>query len=249
MDAYQQIIATIALMMGTAWASGINLYATIAMLGILGSTGNIILPEQLVILQDPLIIVSASLMYCVEFFADKTPGVDTGWDVIHSFIRIPAGVMLAAGSVGEVNPALAIAAGILGGTVSATSHMIKAGSRVLINTSPEPFSNWLASFSEDIAVIGGLWLALHSPVLFLCLFVIFILLAAWVLPKIWMGIKIVFKKLSCLFSRTPLASAGPHNDRGPEAQADSQRQVQDILHSPSPSADHPAEETAKGHRI
>jgi hypothetical protein len=207
MDAYQQIIATIALMMGTAWASGINLYATIAMLGILGTTGNIILPEQLQILQDPLIIGSAGLMYCVEFFADKTPGVDTGWDAIHSFIRIPAGVMLAAGSVGEVSPALAIAAGILGGTVSATSHMVKAGSRVLINTSPEPFSNWFASFSEDIAVIGGLWLALHSPLLFLGLFLIFILLAIWILPKLWLGIRMVFRKLGNLFNNKPLHGA------------------------------------------
>ncbi len=200
MDAYQQIIATIALMMGTAWASGINLYATIGMLGILGSTGNITLPVQLQILQDPLIIGSACLMYCVEFFADKTPGVDTGWDVIHSFIRIPAGVMLAAGAVGEVNPALAIAAGILGGSVSATSHMIKAGSRVLINTSPEPFSNWVASLSEDVAVIGGLWLALHSPLLFLGLFVLFIMLAIWLIPKLWAGITVLFAKIRGGFS-------------------------------------------------
>lgn len=206
MDAYHQIIATIALMMGTAWASGINLYATIAMLGILGITGNIVLPSSLVILQDPLIIGAASLMYCVEFFADKTPGVDTGWDAIHSFIRIPAGVMLAAGAVGDVNPALAIAAGILGGSVSATSHMIKAGSRVLINTSPEPFSNWAASFTEDVAVIGGLWLALHSPVLFLALFVLFILLAIWLIPRLWQAIVTVFRKLSCLF--------GKHNGAG-----------------------------------
>lgn len=200
MDAYQQIIATIALMMGTAWASGINLYATLAMLGILGASGNIVLPQQLAILQDPLIIGAASIMYCVEFFADKTPGVDTGWDVLHSFIRIPAGVMLAAGAVGEVNPALAIAAGILGGTVSATSHVIKAGSRVLINTSPEPFSNWLASFSEDLAVIGGLWLALHSPVLFLILFLLFILLSIWLIPRLWAGLRLVLRKISKLFN-------------------------------------------------
>jgi hypothetical protein len=199
MDAYHQIIATIALTMGTAWASGINLYATIAMLGLLGASGNIVLPHSLVILQDPLIIGAASLMYCVEFFADKTPGVDTGWDALHSFIRIPAGVMLAAGSVGEVNPALAIAAGILGGSVSATSHMIKAGSRVLINTSPEPFSNWAASFTEDLAVIGGLWLALHSPLLFLFLFFLFILLAIWLIPRLWAAILTVARKLACLF--------------------------------------------------
>lgn len=212
MDAYQQIIATIALMMGTAWASGINLYATIAMLGLLGATGNIALPPTLVILQDPLIIGAASLMYCVEFFADKTPGVDTGWDALHSFIRIPAGVMLAAGAVGEVNPALAIAAGILGGSVSATSHMIKAGSRVLINTSPEPFSNWAASFTEDLAVIGGLWLALHSPLLFLVLFVLFVLLAIWLIPRLWTAILIVAKKLSCLFGTNNRQEQAATND-------------------------------------
>lgn len=211
MDAYQQIIATIALMMGTAWASGINLYATIAMLGLLGATGNITLPPSLTILQAPLIIGAASLMYCVEFFADKTPGVDTGWDALHSFIRIPAGVMLAAGAVGEVNPALAIAAGILGGSVSATSHMIKAGSRVLINTSPEPFSNWAASFTEDLAVIGGLWLALHSPLLFLVLFVFFVLLAIWLIPRLWSAILSVAKRLSCLFRKSSLQGQASTN--------------------------------------
>ncbi|MBT8353361.1 MAG: DUF4126 domain-containing protein, partial [Desulfofustis sp.] len=96
MDAYQQVISTIALTMGAAWASGINLYATIAVLGMLGATGNVDLPTQLLVLQSPLVIGCAGLMYMVEFFADKTPGVDTGWDTIHTFIRIPAGVILAA---------------------------------------------------------------------------------------------------------------------------------------------------------
>lgn len=148
MNAYQQLISTIALTMGTAWASGINLYATIGTLGILGATGNIVLPEQLHILQEPLVIGAACLMYMVEFFMDKTPGVDTGWDAIHSFIRIPAGVMLAAGAVGDVNPAVAIAAGILGGSVSATSHMLKAGSRVMINTSRNPSATGPPRFSR-----------------------------------------------------------------------------------------------------
>jgi len=156
MDAYQQLITTLALTMGTAWAAGINLYATIAVLGVLGVTGNVVLPEQLLILQDPMIIGAAMIMYMVEFFADKTPGLDTGWDAIHSFIRIPAGVLLAAGAVGEVNPSIVIAAGILGGGIAATSHTIKAGTRVLINTSPEPVSNWTASIVEDVAVIGGI---------------------------------------------------------------------------------------------
>jgi hypothetical protein len=199
MDAYQQLIATIALTMGASWASGINLYATICTLGILGASGNIVLPEQLHVLQDPLVIGAACLMYFVEFFADKTPGVDTGWDVIHSFIRIPAGVMLAAGAVGDVNPGVVIAAGILGGTVSATSHFLKAGSRVLINTSPEPFSNWIASILEDISVIGGLYIALRHPWVFLVCLVLFLLFASWFLPKLWASIRAMFSGITRLF--------------------------------------------------
>ncbi|MFV0437986.1 MAG: DUF4126 domain-containing protein [Desulfopila sp.] len=204
MDAYQQLIATLSLTMGVAWASGINLYATIAMLGILGSNGNITLPDSLLVVQDPLVIIAACVMYCVEFFADKTPGVDSGWDVIHSFIRIPAGVILAAGAVGDVSPAMVVAAGILGGTVTATAHMIKAGSRVLINTSPEPFSNWAASLGEDVTGFAGLWAALHYPIAFLVGFVLFGLLAIWLLPKIWRGLRQLFARLAQLFA-TPSA--------------------------------------------
>lgn len=200
MDAYQQLITTLALTMGTAWAAGINLYATIAVLGVLGVTGNVVLPEQLLILQDPMIIGAAALMYLVEFFVDKTPGLDTGWDAIHSFIRIPAGVMLAAGAVGEVNPSIVIAAGILGGGIAATSHTIKAGTRVLINTSPEPVSNWSASILEDVVVIGGIWTMLHYPLAFLVFFIAFLLLSIWLIPKIWSGVKIVFQTLVRFFS-------------------------------------------------
>lgn len=200
MDAYQQIISTIALTMGAAWASGINLYATIAVLGILGATGNVDLPTQLLVLQSPLVIGCAGLMYLVEFFADKTPGVDTGWDTIHTFIRIPAGVILAASVVGDVSPALVVAAGILGGTVSATSHLVKAGSRVMINTSPEPFSNWAASLFEDFLVIGGLLTALHYPLLFLIFFILFIVLAIWLIPKLWRAIRFLWGKLCSIFS-------------------------------------------------
>ncbi len=203
MDPYQQIIATIALTMGTAWASGINLYATIGMLGFLGATGNVALPDQLLVLQDPLVIGAAALMYLVEFFADKTPGVDTGWDAIHSFIRIPAGALLAAGAVGDVTPALTISAGILGGAISGTSHAIKAGSRVLINTSPEPFTNWTASVVEDVAVVGGIWAALHYPIVFICFFVLFIILAIWLIPKLWKGIKAVISAIIRFFKGTP----------------------------------------------
>ena len=186
------ITQTIALTLGTAWASGINLYAAILMLGYLGTTGSLDLPPDLQILTNPLVMLSAGVMYCIEFFADKIPGVDTGWDGLSTFIRIPAGAVLAAGAVGEVGTAAHLAAAIAGGTLAAGSHATKTGTRVLINTSPEPVSNWFASVGEDVAVIAGLWTALHHPVLFIALLVVFIVLMIWLLPKLWRGIRSVF---------------------------------------------------------
>jgi hypothetical protein len=201
MEQLNQIINTIALTMGVAWASGINLYAALVTLGVLGATGNITLPPDLVILTDPLVIGAAGLMFLVEFIADKMPGVDTGWDSIHTFIRIPAGALLAAGAVGDVTPALSIAAALVGGGLAATTHATKAGSRVMINTSPEPFSNWTASLAEDFAVIAGLWTAVHYPWLFLILLLVFIVFMIWLLPKIWQGIKKVFAFLNDMFHK------------------------------------------------
>jgi hypothetical protein len=186
-----EAVHTIALMMGSAWASGINLYATILMLGWMGSTGQVDLPPGLEVLTDPNVMLAAGFMYCVEFFADKVPGVDTGWDSIHTFIRIPAGAMLAAGAAEglHMGEAAELTALLLGGGLAATSHAAKAGTRVLINTSPEPFSNWTASVAEDIAVIGGMWSALHYPWAFLVALVLFIALVIWLLPKIWRALK------------------------------------------------------------
>jgi hypothetical protein len=196
MDTYQGIISTLALTLGVGWASGINLYAALCVLGIAGATGNITLPADLQVLQDPLVIAAAGLMYMVEFFADKTPGVDSGWDTIHTFIRIPAGVMLAAGAVGDVTPALEIAAGILGGTMAGASHLSKSSARLLINTSPEPFSNWGASIGEDLMVFAGLWAMFNHPLLFLCLMVLFIALVIWLLPKMWRVLKAIGARLA-----------------------------------------------------
>lgn len=195
-----EIINTIALTMGVAWASGINLYAAIFMLGYLGSTGNISLPPDLMVLTDPMVMFASGLMYCVEFFADKTPGVDSAWDTIHSFIRIPAGAVLAMGAVGDTSQAAQLTAFILGGALAGTTHATKMGSRILINTSPEPFTNWTASIGEDLAVIAGLWTALHHPVLFLCLITVFIILMIWLLPRLWSAIKRVFRYIRNLFS-------------------------------------------------
>jgi hypothetical protein len=189
------IVETIALTLGIGWASGINLYATLCMLGILGHTGQLVLPPDLVVLQDPLVIFAAGAMYVVEFFADKIPGFDTGWDVIHTFIRIPAGAVLAAGAVGDLAPGAELAAAIAGGTLAAGAHATKAGARAVINASPEPITNWSASLLEDVAVIGGLWTALQYPVVFLIALVAFFALAIWLLPKIWRGLQGIFRYL------------------------------------------------------
>jgi hypothetical protein len=209
MEQYQQIIHIIALTLGVSWASGINLYAAMLMLGLLGAGGYIALPPGLGILSDPLVISAAGLMYAVEFFADKTPGVDNGWDGLHTFIRIPAGAVLAAGSVSEVGPAAQLAAAIVGGTIAAGTHFTKAGTRVLINTSPEPFTNWAASITEDAAVIGGLWMALSHPSLFVALALVFIALMIWLLPKLWRAIVRVFRRLGQWLSPTPQRLPAP----------------------------------------
>ena len=193
------IIQTIALTMGVAWASGINLYAAILVLGIMGSTGNITLPPDLMILTDPLIMVAAGVMYSVEFFADKIPGVDNGWDTVHTFIRIPLGALLAAAAAGDIQPSATIAVALLGGSMAASTHATKAGARMLINSSPEPFTNWFASLGEDAAVIAGLWAALHYPLFFVIFLIIFILLLIWLLPKIWKGVSRIFTMMENLF--------------------------------------------------
>ena len=214
MEHLDQLIHTIALSMGVAWASGINLYAAILTLGVLGATGNMTLPPGLEVLADPMVIFAAGAMYFIEFFADKTPGVDTGWDTIHTFIRIPAGAVLAAGAIGEVSPALSIAVGLVGGGLAAGTHLTKSGSRIMINTSPEPFSNWFASLGEDVLVIAGLWTALHSPWIFVGGLILFILLMVWLLPKIWRGVKTVLNAVARLFRKQPLPLPPPENGGG-----------------------------------
>ncbi len=212
MEHFNSVASAIALAMGVGWASGLNLYAAILVLGLLGATGNMVLPQNLDVLMNPMVIGAAGLMYLVEFFADKTPAVDTGWDAVHTFIRIPAGAVLAAGAMGDVDPAVAVAAGILGGGLAAGSHALKAGSRVLINASPEPFSNWTASVMEDVAVVGGLWIALNHPLLFIALLAGFAALLVWLLPKVWRGIKHLFGAIGKLFGRRPVQTAAGPNE-------------------------------------
>jgi len=200
-----ETVDIIAMTLGVAWASGINLYAAILVMGLMGAGGYTELPPSLTVLQDPIVLIAAGLMYFVEFFADKTPGVDSAWDAIHTFIRIPAGAMLAVGAAQglEINQAAELAAALLGGSLAATSHLTKSSTRLVINTSPEPVSNITASITEDLVVIGGLWTALNYPMAFIVFIIVFILVAIWILPKLWRAIKDIVATLRGWFGKKP----------------------------------------------
>jgi hypothetical protein len=178
-------IEALSLAMGTAWTSGINLYATVAALGIANRLEMIQLPQNLEVLSHPGVIAIACIMYVIEFVADKVPYVDNGWDVLHTFIRVPAGAILAAQSLGDMNPALELMAYLAGGSIALVAHGTKATTRLAINASPEPFSNWVASFAEDLTVLGGVWLMFNHPIVMIILVLAFLGLMAWLIPKIF----------------------------------------------------------------
>lgn len=197
------ILQSLALAGGMAWASGMRLYAVVFLAGLLGRLGYLQLPATLSVLENPWIIGLSGVLLCIEFLADKVPAVDSFWDALQGFIRIPAGALLAALAMGEHDPALMVAAGLLGGTLTAGTFAAKAGGRALINTSPEPFSNVTASLGEDVLTASGLWIAVAHPILFLILLGLFILLLVWLLPKIWRGIRAFF----AIFRKKPSTTA------------------------------------------
>jgi len=182
----------IAIAAALAWGSGLRAYAVIFALGLAGAAGWLELPEHLRLLQHPLVLGASGLMTAVEFFADKLPWLDTVWDAVHSFIRIPAGAALAAAVFGDSGAAVALAAAILGGSLAAGVHLAKSGTRAALNTSPEPVSNWTASLTEDAVVPVGLWLAFVHPVLFLILLAAFLVAIAFLLRFIWRGLQRLF---------------------------------------------------------
>jgi len=186
----------VALAAAVGWASGIRLYAVLFIVGGLGYLGWVQLPGGLATLAHPWVLTASGFMFCVEFFADKIPGVDSVWDFVHTFIRIPAGAALAASVFGDSNAAATLAAAIVGGSLAAGSHLAKAGSRALINTSPEPFSNWSASLGEDLAVGTVLWLAFAHPIAALIVLALIVLLMIWLIPKVWRFLRAMVRKLT-----------------------------------------------------
>lgn len=202
-DPLASLAGTLALTLGVAWASGLNLYAVILALGLIGHFQLWPLPADLAILAHPAVLLAAGFMYLVEFVVDKIPGFDSLWDSLHTFIRIPAGAALAAAAIGEVPPEYTLAAAIVGGALAASAHAAKAGSRLLLHGSPEPVSNWVASLSEDAAVFGGLLLALTHPWVFLLLLALFLLLLIWLLPRLWQAGRSMFGNLRRWFGGRP----------------------------------------------
>jgi Domain of unknown function (DUF4126) len=186
----------VALAAALGWASGLRLYAVLFIVGAAGYLGWVPLPSGLSVLAHPFVLAASGFMCFIEFFADKIPGLDSVWDVVQTFIRIPAGAALAAGVFGDSSTALMLAAAIVGGTLAAGSHLAKAGSRAVINTSPEPFSNWTASFGEDLAVGTLLWLAFAHPVAALVVLSVLVALTIWLIPKVWRMLRAIVARVS-----------------------------------------------------
>ncbi|MDM0082585.1 MULTISPECIES: DUF4126 domain-containing protein [Variovorax] len=190
----------LALAAALGWASGVRLYLVVLLTGLAGYLGWIPLPSGLQLLAHPVVLAASGFMVFVEFFADKIPGLDSIWDMVHTAIRIPAGAALAAGVFGADHAAMALVAALLGGGFAATAHAAKATTRAAINTSPEPFTNVGASLVEDTAVPVGLWLAVAHPLVFGLLFIAVLVLSVWLIRKSWRFLKSLFGRVARIFS-------------------------------------------------
>ena len=192
--------STISLALGSAWTSGINLYATVTVLGLLQKFGAAKLPLGLTVLDNWWVIGVAGFLFLVEFFADKIPYVDSVWDVIHTFIRVPAGAIVAYAATSEIDPAVSVVATLLGGGLALSSHGTKAALRATANLSPEPVSNWALSLMEDGIAIGGTVIAVIAPILILIIIGIFLLFFVWFGSKVLRAIRRLFNAIRSLFA-------------------------------------------------
>lgn len=191
--------STLSLALGSAWTSGINLYATVTVLGLLQRFGGVKLPGGLEVLDNWWIIGVAGGLYVVEFFADKIPYVDSVWDVVHTFIRVPAGAIVAWAAVSDMDPAIVIPATLIGGGLALSSHGTKATARIGANLSPEPVTNTVLSLAEDAIAIVGVLLAVFAPVAIAVVLVVFLIFFFWFFPKIFRAIKRLFQAAAAFF--------------------------------------------------
>ena len=195
--------ALLALAAALGWASGLRLYAVLFMAGMSGQLGWIVLPSGLQVLQHPAMLAASGAMLFVEFFADKIPGLDSLWDVLHSVIRVPGGAALAAGVFGADNATMAVVAGLLGGSLAATSLAGKATTRAAVNTSPEPFSNVAVSLLEDGLVVGALWLAVQHPVWFAVALVVTLVCTVALIVLLFKFLRAIGRRLATWFKPSP----------------------------------------------
>jgi hypothetical protein len=200
------LITTLGLAFGSAWVSGINLYAMVATLGLLGRFAGLDLPGDLDAVTNGWVIGTSVVLYCVEFVADKVPVVDSAWDVAHTFIRVPAGAIVAAAALGDFSPTVQVIAFLLGGGLALSSHGAKASTRAALNLSPEPVSNWVASVAEDVVAFGGTLLAVFLPAVMLVVVAVAVLVTVWLLPKVLRLARRWFAAARGLFRRAPRAA-------------------------------------------
>lgn len=191
--------STLSLALGTAWTSGINLYATVSVLGLLQKFGATKLPGGLDVLDNWWVIGFAGGLYLVEFFADKIPYVDSVWDVVHTFIRVPAGAIVAYAATTQLDPSISIPATLVGGGLAFSSHGVKSALRVGANMSPEPVSNWLLSLIEDAIAFAGTFLAVFAPIIIAAVLAIFIVMFLWFFPKVFRAVRRLFLAVGAFF--------------------------------------------------
>jgi Domain of unknown function (DUF4126) len=194
-------INDIGMILGGSWASGVNLYLTVAGLGLADKFGIVDLPAGLEVISNPLVITLAVIVYGVEFFADKIPYVDSAWDSVHTFIRPAGAAAMAYSAFSGSNEMMQTSMALLGGTVALDSHLTKATTRAAINTSPEPFSNSVASISEDALVVTVLWLIAKHPVIASIAVIVFIVFSIWFLKIMFKFLKNVF---GAIFGKKPI---------------------------------------------
>lgn len=191
--------STLSLALGTAWTSGINLYATVSVLGLLQKFALTKLPGGLEVLDNWWIIGVAGFLYLIEFFADKIPYVDSVWDVVHTFIRVPAGAVVAYAATNDMDASVGVIATLLGGGLAFSSHGTKAALRAGANLSPEPVSNWVLSIVEDVIAFLGSILAVFAPILIAIVLAIFSVFFVWFAPKVVRAVRKLFNGVRALF--------------------------------------------------